>query len=149
MNHPSHSHREDFDQILERLCATAEEGGSTGTRARRAGASFDHELRRILEGVTGARALSTSPGNVRTTYGGASGSRSITVRYMDENDGQATFTLRVNGAAVGSWTANVDDHTWKTRTFTGVSLASGVEIRVESARQSGEHARIDYLEIGN
>lgn len=54
VNHPSHSHREDFDQILERLCATAEEGGSTGTRARRAGAAFDHQLRRILEGVTGA-----------------------------------------------------------------------------------------------
>ena len=58
-----------------------------------------------------------------------------------------TFTLRVGGAVIGSWTANVDDHTWKTRTFTGVFLASGAEIRVEAGRNQGEHARVDYVEI--
>lgn len=100
-----------------------------------------------FEGVTCARALSETLGNVRTTFGGTSGTHDITVRYMDENDGQATFTLRVAGAVVGSWTASVDDHTWKTRTFTGVSVANGAEIRVESARQSGEHARVDYVEV--
>jgi hypothetical protein len=53
----------------------------------------------------------------------------------------------VGGVVIGSWTANVDDHTWKTRTFTGVSIANGAEIRIESAREEGEHARIDYVEI--
>ena len=70
-----------------------------------------------------------------------------TVRYFDENDGQATFALVVGGAVVGMWTANVDDHTWKNRTFTGVFIASGAEIRVEGARAQGEHARVDYVEI--
>ena len=100
-----------------------------------------------FEGVDCARATSNSLGNVRTTFTGSSGTHDITVRYFDENDGQATFTLRVNGLVVGSWTANIDDHTWKTRTFTGISIANGAEIRVEGAREEGEHARVDYVEI--
>jgi hypothetical protein len=100
-----------------------------------------------FEGEDCAQATSTTLGNVRANYTGPSGTHDITVRYHDENDGQSTFTLRVAGAVVGSWTANVDDHTWKTRTFTGVSVANGAEIRVEAARNQGEHARIDYVEI--
>ena len=100
-----------------------------------------------FEGETCARATSNSLGNVRANYTGTSGTHDIVVRYHDENDGQATFTLRVAGAVVGSWTANVDDHTWKTRTFTGVFVANGAEIRIEAAREEGEHARIDYVEI--
>jgi hypothetical protein len=100
-----------------------------------------------FEGEDCAQATSTTLGNVRANYTGPSGTHDVTVRYHDENDGQSTFTLRVAGAVVGSWTANVDDHTWKTRTFTGVSVANGAEIRVEAARNQGEHARIDYVEI--
>jgi hypothetical protein len=100
-----------------------------------------------FEGEECARATSNALGNVRATYTGPSGARDIVVRYHDENDGQATFTLRVGGAIIGSWTANVDDHTWKTRTFSGVFIANGAEIRVEAAREEGEHARVDYVEI--
>ena len=100
-----------------------------------------------FEGETCARATSTALGNVRTTFTGSSGTHDIVVRYFDENDGQATFSLRVGGVVIGSWTANVDDHTWKTRTFTGVFVANGAEIRVEGARNAGEHARVDYVEI--
>ena len=40
------------------------------------------------------------------------------------------------------WTANVDDHTWKTRTFT-VFHCRGAEIRVEGrARKASTHALI-------
>jgi len=101
----------------------------------------------VFEGETCARATSNALGNIRTNFTGSTGVHDIVVRYHDENDGQATFTLRVGGNIVGSWTANVDDHTWKTRTFTGVSIANGAEIRVESARNAGEHARVDYIEI--
>jgi hypothetical protein len=100
-----------------------------------------------FEGEDCARATSNTLGNVRATYTGPSGARDIVVRYHDENDGQVIFTLRVGGAVIGSWTANVDDHTWKTRTFNGVFIANGAEIRVEAAREEGEHARVDYVEI--
>jgi hypothetical protein len=101
----------------------------------------------VFEGVTCARAISTALGNVRTSFTGVAGTHDIVVRYFDENDGQATFALVVGGAVVGMWTANVDDHTWKTRTFTGVFISGGAEIRVEGARAQGEHARVDYVEI--
>jgi polysaccharide lyase-like protein len=101
----------------------------------------------VFDGVNCARATSNATGNVRTTFAGASGIHEITVRYLDENDGQATFTLRVGGLVVGSWTASVDDHTWKTRTFTGINIASGAEIRIEAAREEGEHARVDFIEV--
>ena len=100
-----------------------------------------------FEGVDCARATSDTVGNIRTTFTGTSGSHNITVRYFDENDGQATFTLRVGGFVIGSWTANVDDHTWKTITFSNVALANGAEIRVEAGRNQGEHARVDYIDI--
>jgi hypothetical protein len=101
-----------------------------------------------FEGQTCARATSTSPGNVRGAFGGGSGTYDVTVRHFDEDDGQATLTLRVNGVAVESRTLNVDDHTWKSWVVRGVTLETGDEVRVEGARQAGEHARVDYLEIG-
>jgi hypothetical protein len=100
-----------------------------------------------FEGATAARATGTTLGNVRTSFSGSAGTHDVSVRYHDENDGAATFTLRVGGAVVGSWTASVNDHTWKVRTFTGVNIAAGAEIRVEAARESGEHARVDWVEI--
>ncbi|MCI0661322.1 MAG: heparin lyase I family protein [Acidobacteria bacterium] len=100
-----------------------------------------------FEGETCARATSNSVGNIRATFNGTTGTHDITVRYHDENDGQVTFTLLVGGIVVGSWTANVDDHTWKTRTFTGIFIANGALISIEAAREEGEHARVDYVEI--
>ena len=101
----------------------------------------------VFLGVTCARATSTAVGNVRTTFTGAAGAYTILVRYLDEDDGQSTFTVRVNGVAVDSWTADVDDHAWRTRTLSGVSLPAGARLQVDGAREGGEHARIDYIEI--
>jgi hypothetical protein len=122
-------------------------GGGGGGRFQAENMTKTNYETNTFEGVTAARAISTSLGNVRTTFTGTAGTYTVDVRYHDENDGASTFTLRVGGAVVGSWTANVNDHTWKVRTFTGVAIANGAEIRVESARQSGEHARVDYVEI--
>jgi hypothetical protein len=75
------------------------------------------------------------------------GSAYIFVRYHNKNDGQVPFTLLVGGIMVGRWTANVDDHTWKPRTFTGIFIANGALISIEAAREEGEHARLDYIEV--
>ena len=125
----------------------SEAGGAAAIRIQAENMTKTGYENNTFEGVDCARATSNALGNIRTTFTGASGIHDITVRYFDENDGQATFTLRVNGLVVGSWTANVDDHVWKAQTFTGISIANGAEIRVEGARQAGEHARVDYVEI--
>jgi poly(beta-D-mannuronate) lyase len=100
-----------------------------------------------FEGETCARALSTAGGNVRGVFSGPSGTYRLTVRYHDENDGQAMMTLRVAGVEVDSWILNADDHVWKTRTVNDVALVAGTEIRLEGARQAGEHARVDFIEV--
>jgi hypothetical protein len=100
-----------------------------------------------FEGATCARATSTALGNVRGRFSGSSGTYTLTVRYHDENDGQATLTLRIAGAVLGSRTLGVDDHTWKSWTVRNVAIDNGDEIRVEGAREEGEHARIDYIVI--
>jgi polysaccharide lyase-like protein len=129
-------------------CPSAVGGGGGGAiRIQAENMTKTNYETNTFEGETCARATSNSLGNVRTTFTGSTGTHDIVVRYHDENDGQVTFTLRVGGNVVGSWTANVDDHTWKTITFTGVSVPNGAEIRVEAAREEGEHARIDYVEI--
>ena len=129
-------------------CPSAAGGGGGGAiRIQAENMTKTNYETNTFEGEVCARATSNTLGNVRANYTGPSGTHDIVVRYHDENDGQVVFVLRVNGVTVGSWTANVDDHTWKTRTFTGVFIANGAEIRVEAAREEGEHARVDYVEI--
>jgi Polysaccharide lyase len=128
-------------------CPSQAGGGGSGVRIQAESMAKTGYETNTFEGVTCARATSTASGNIRGTFGGSSGTHEVIVRYFDENDGQATFTLRIDGAEVGSWTASVDDHTWKTRTFTGLTFAGGAEIRVDGARDEGEHARVDYVEI--
>jgi hypothetical protein len=128
-------------------CPSAAGGGGSAIRIEAENMTKTNYETNTFEGEDCARAISNTLGNVRANYTGPSGTHDIVIRYHDENDGQAVFVLRVNGVTVGSWTANVDDHTWKTRTFTGVFIANGAEIRVEAAREEGEHARVDYIEI--
>jgi hypothetical protein len=128
-------------------CPSEVGGGGGVVRIQAEGMTKTGYENNTFEGEDCARATSNTIGNVRTTFTGSSGLHDITVRYFDENDGQATFALRVGGVVVGAWTANVDDHTWKTLTFNSVSIPNGAEIRVEAAREEGEHARVDYVEI--
>src|SRR5262249_36105507 len=79
-------------------------GGGGGIRIQAENMTKTGYENNVFEGVACARATSTTLGNIRTTFTGTSGTHDIMVRYFDENDGQATFTLRVGGIVVGSWT---------------------------------------------
>jgi hypothetical protein len=100
-----------------------------------------------FEGASCARATSTATGYINGRFAGATGTYNMTLRYFDENDGAATLTVRVNGNSVGSRALNVDDHVWKTWTINGLSVANGHEIRIEGAQESGEYARVDYIQM--
>ncbi len=100
-----------------------------------------------FQDVVNAGATGTTLGNVRGVFTGASGTYDITIRYMDEDDGQATLTLKIAGTTVDSFVLNADDLMWHTRTTPGVFIASGAEVRIEGAWNSGEHDRIDYIDI--
>ncbi len=88
-------------------------------------------------------------------FEGAPGRYTIIVRYFDENDGQSRFTLRVGRRGVDTWIAddtfptkepNGHSSTW--RVVHDVELAAGETITVEGTADAGEHAVLDYVEVG-
>lgn len=100
-----------------------------------------------FEGADAIRAVNDNVGSANGSFTGTTGNYDITVRYFDENDGAATLRLLVGGVQAGSITLNVNDNTWKDWVIPAIAIANGQEIRFEGSRQSGEHLRVDYLNI--
>jgi hypothetical protein len=93
--------------------------------------------------------LSGSSGKAQVVFGGQSGSYDIYVRYEDEDDGQSTLEVRVDGSLVDSWRLNIDDSRLYTRQVaSGYSLSSGDLIEITGIRNGGEFARVDYVQFG-
>lgn len=73
---------------------------------------------------------------------------------VQKKEAEDMTLLYVKGVVVDSWTANQnlgsaspDNATLTSRTKTGVSIASGDEIKVEANKDGGEYGRVDCLEI--
>lgn len=86
-------------------------------------------------------------GSMSGVFSGVNGSYDVSLRFWDENDGQVTFTLKINGISQGSTTLNADDNAWHTWTWSGVSINDGDVVSIEGSQNSGEHGRVDRLEI--
>jgi len=91
-------------------------------------------------------------GMIRTTfreiYAAVSGRYEVAVRYRDQANGSATFTLRVNGAEQGpAWKTPANHGAWKTHTIQDVVLALGDEIAVEGQADSREGGDLDYVQL--
>jgi alpha-glucuronidase len=87
-------------------------------------------------------------------YNGDAGRFNIAVQYFDLQPGAARFTLKVNGAAAATWTAdaalpssrpNGDNST--RRTVRGIELKPGDVIRVEGVPDQADPAALDYIEV--
>jgi len=87
-------------------------------------------------------------------FEGAPGRYTVIVRYFDENDGEARFTLRVGRREIDTWIAddtfptkepNGHSSTW--RVVHDVELSAGKTITVEGTADAGEHAVLDYVEV--
>ena len=83
------------------------------------------------------------------------GNYDIVVATFDESDGEANFTIDVNGnqvgdllldGSLGSNLANASTFISPTVAL-GVSLAPGDTITVNGFENGGEHARLDYIEL--
>src|SRR4028118_7918 len=48
-------------------------------------------------------------GTATTAFQGAAGSYDLAVRYYDENDGTSSYTVKVDGVVVSTWTANLNN----------------------------------------
>ncbi len=93
----------------------------------------------------------SAAGNLSTTFAGAAGTYNLHAAYVTGDSAAASYVLRVNGASVDSWTAEL------TPTGTGlqirhrikraVTLPAGAVIRLDVTPVSGTPAKVDYVEI--
>ncbi|MDA7422405.1 hypothetical protein, partial [Tritonibacter multivorans] len=83
-----------------------------------------------------------------------SGSYDITIGHFDENDGQSTMSLLVNGSLAGTfiWDQDAGDAVangtaFATYTISGVPLAAGDLVELVGTKDGGEPLRTDYLDF--
>jgi lysophospholipase L1-like esterase len=100
-----------------------------------------------LGSASGGKGIKTTGvGQASFTFAGAAGNYNITVRYHDEDDGQGSGQILIDGVSVGTWAFNQETNSWLSRSFNGVRLDPGDQITLVGVSHAGEFARLDYLE---
>ncbi|MEM0986410.1 MAG: Ig-like domain-containing protein [Pseudomonadota bacterium] len=96
----------------------------------------------------GERVRTDGVGTASGIFTGGDGTYSLTVNYIDENDGNSPFVVFVNGVEQGSFVANADigPGAPASETFT-LNLNQGDIIAVQGTRNAAEFARLDSLEL--
>ncbi|MBD2180129.1 GDSL-type esterase/lipase family protein [Aerosakkonema funiforme] len=97
----------------------------------------------------------SSSGKVTSNFSGASGIYDVVVRYFDENDGQASVSAKIGGTQIVQWSFNQNlgnsgavSQTAVTKTIaSGLFINQGAAIELQGIANSGEFARIDYIEF--
>ncbi len=110
-----------------------------------------------LSTASGGKGIKTEgTGSAVTTFGGSTGYYDLKVRYFDENDGNASYTIYVNGVSKGSWTANqnLGDNYASAQTLTSysvpfLSLKNGDQIKLEGTKNNGDYARVDNIQFSS
>jgi alpha-glucuronidase len=87
-------------------------------------------------------------------FEGARGIYAIEVRYFDQNDGVASFTLNVNGKQIDAWQASdtlpskqIDGSSSTRHLIEGFTLNPGDTIQITGTPNGGDKAALDYIEI--
>jgi glucose/arabinose dehydrogenase/lysophospholipase L1-like esterase len=92
--------------------------------------------------------LSSSTGTASINFPGETGRYRFSIRYFDENDGESTMEVRVDGAPVDSWVFDQQSEELITRVVNpDIEMSRGTEIEILGRREGGEFARVDYLEF--
>lgn len=95
------------------------------------------------------RLPTNSSGSVSGTFTGDAGLYNVTVRYIDDADGGATFSFWVNNVQVGnSWSndGSAPSNTARSQVFE-VALATGDVVEVRGVSTGVDFARIDWISI--
>ena len=92
-------------------------------------------------------------GAATTTFNGEAGTYKLDLSAFDENDGQSSIEIRVNGEVVAEFTLDKDlNGNWIHNTLTtfsadGIELAPGDEIEIFGKADGCEPARIDKIDL--
>ena len=90
-----------------------------------------------------------SSGSISTTFDGEDGTYDLTVRYLDEDDGESTLEVWINDQQVDTWL--LDDvqtgQEFIERKVSGIQLQAGDKIEIRGERDNYEYARVDHIEL--
>lgn len=104
---------------------------------------YDYYVQRNLIKIAG------DVGTASYVFKGMPAVYDIKIAYVDEDDGNCTYTVDIKGKEVASWVA--DKNPTKDSIFiysiNDVKLDYGTEIKITGIRNKGEGARIAYLDI--
>lgn len=92
-------------------------------------------------------------GSAKIKFNGPSGIYDIHVEYIDEDDGESQFRLKINNTVKADWTANFNPTKDRAfiQTLERLVLFTGDSVEIEGTRNKGESARLasirtDFIE---
>ncbi|MGF1536445.1 MAG: hypothetical protein ACFB4J_08185 [Elainellaceae cyanobacterium] len=127
----------------------AEDMTLEGYRIENNGNVSGNELISFLGGARDER------GTASQVFDGPSGTYDVVVSYVDETDGAAKLTAKLNGETLDDWqlsenlghaTINKDNQVQRT-VATDVALEAGDMLELLGEEHLNEHARVDYVEF--
>ena len=121
----------------------------TGYRIENNGAASGNQMLSLV-GQSGGEI-----GTANLTFNGTSGNYDVTIGAFDENDGQASFTLDLNGSEIGQVVLDQElgSNVANSNTFVTLGLGSNVPLQpgdiltITGLEDASEHARFDFIEF--
>ncbi|MEM6356726.1 MAG: Ig-like domain-containing protein, partial [Pseudomonadota bacterium] len=102
----------------------------------------------------GALIAASGVSTARFAHGGADGTFDLRLVYIDENDGQSSVDVQLNGMSIGGTIFDEDitsspnnPQAYRSLFIDDVPLVNGDVITIEGTPNGGEPARIDFLEV--
>lgn len=88
-------------------------------------------------------------GTAKYTFNGVPAFYDLKIGYVDEDDGNCSYTVNVGNAEIANWTAdkNPTKDCLFTKTIQDVKLTSNTDIKIFGTRNEGESARLAFAEI--
>ncbi|MEL6262526.1 MAG: NF038122 family metalloprotease [Cyanobacteria bacterium J06626_6] len=112
------------------------------------GGAYQVESRQDHTSGSGIIESTSAGGTASTVFTGESGIYNVYVGYLDEDDGQSTASISINGQTLSGWTFNLDTNSSEYRIVGHeVSLNTGDAIEIEGRADSREKAGIDFLDF--
>ncbi|MEN8130314.1 MAG: carbohydrate-binding protein [Pseudomonadota bacterium] len=98
---------------------------------------------------------SPSNGTATTRFKGLSGTYTVVINYLDEEDGSAQLGLKVGGVNIDSWSLDqslgsgdpLTKLPFTARTIGNVSIKRGDVVTLSGSRDNSEHARVDFVQF--
>ncbi|WP_034795989.1 hypothetical protein, partial [Hyphomonas beringensis] len=111
------------------------------------GDGFSTEARSTASNDTVIRAVDNSThSSASGVFDGPDGDYVVKVSHLDESDGVSSYQVRVNDDVVTTWVADADNDVFNIHSAS-VTLHTGDQISIEAVYDSGEKARVDWIEV--